>query len=82
MTRARRELMDLSATSYYHCINRCVRRAFLCGEDQFSGKNYEHRKSWVIERLSELTPIFTIEVCAYAIMTIFCSCKDSYITSL
>ena len=68
MTRARRELVDLSSTSYYHCINRCVRRAFLCGEDHFSGKNYEHRKYWVIERLNELAPVFAIDVCAYAIM--------------
>lgn len=76
MTRARSELIDLSATSYYHCINRCVRRAFLCGNDRFSGKNYEHRKTWVIDRLSELTVVFSVEVCAYAVMTIFCSCKD------
>jgi len=58
MTRARAELVDLSATSYYHCINRCVRRAFLCGNDHLTGKNYEHRKTWVVERLSELAPGF------------------------
>ncbi len=69
MTRARRELVDLSATSYYHCISRCVRRAFLCGNDNFSGKNYEHRKSWVVDRLTELAPVFAIEVCAFAIMS-------------
>jgi len=43
MTRARREQISLENTSYYHCISRCVRRAFLCGTDQLSGKNYEHR---------------------------------------
>lgn len=69
MTRARRELVDLNATSYYHCINRCVRRAFLCGEDDFSGKNYEHRKAWVVDRLTELAPVFAIDICAYAVMS-------------
>ena len=69
MTRARSELIDLSATSYYHCINRCVRRAFLCGNDQQSGKNYEHRKTWVVDRLNELTTVFAVEVCAYAVMS-------------
>lgn len=64
MTRARSELVSLETTSYYHCICRCVRRAFLCGEDPFSGKNYEHRKTWVVERLRALSRLFAIEVCA------------------
>ncbi len=42
--------------------------SFLCGEDRFTGKNYEHRKVWVVDRLKLLTDIFAVEVCAYAIM--------------
>ena len=44
MTRARKELMSLDTTPYYHYICRCKRRAFLCGEDHLTGKNYEHHK--------------------------------------
>lgn len=69
MTRARRELVSLDSTPYYHVISRCVRRAFLCGEDTFSGKSYEHRKSWVVARLHELNDIFAIDICAYAVMS-------------
>jgi REP element-mobilizing transposase RayT len=69
MTRARRELVDIETTPYYHCICRCVRRAFLCGEDNFTGKSYEHRKTWVLERLRFLQSIFSIDLCAYAIMS-------------
>ncbi len=69
MTRARRELISLEDTPYYHCVSRCVRRAFLWGEDSLTGKNYEHRKAWVVERLAELTGIFAIDICAYAIMS-------------
>jgi len=69
MTRARNQLIALDATPYYHCISRCVRRAFLCGEDSLTGKNYEHRKMWVIERLRELAGIFAIDICAYAVMS-------------
>lgn len=46
-----------------------MRRAFLCGEDSLTGKNYEHRKAWVIERLRELADIFAIDICAYAVMS-------------
>jgi len=69
MTRARKTLVDPETTSYYHCIGRCVRRAWLWGEDRVSGRNYEHRKSWVTARLAELADVFTIDVCAYAVMS-------------
>ena len=69
MTRARNQLISLETTPYYHCISRCVRRAFLWGEDSLTGKNYEHRKAWVIERLRVLSDVFAIEICAYAVMS-------------
>ena len=44
--RARREIMDFSSVGAYHCYSRCVRRAFLCGRDDYSGNTYDHRKDW------------------------------------
>ena len=69
MTVARRKLIHLDSTPYYHCMARCVRRAFLCGEDHFSGQNYDHRKQWIVEKLKELDNVFAIDICAYAVMS-------------
>ncbi len=66
---ARHRQVALSATPYYHCIGRCVRRAFLWGKDDFSGRDFSHRKLWVTERLAELAQVFAINLCAYAIMS-------------
>jgi hypothetical protein len=41
MTIARKELVDVSVTPWYHCITRCVRRALLLGEGLFD------RRQWV-----------------------------------
>ncbi|MGL4207665.1 MAG: transposase [Aeromonadaceae bacterium] len=69
MTLPRRQLICPASTPYYHCIGRCVRRAFLCGEDVVTGKDYSHRKGWVLARLALLAEVFTIELYAYAVMS-------------
>ncbi len=69
MTRPRSSLVSVSDTPYYHCIGRCVRRAFLCGKDPVSGKSFEHRKQHIRERLALLTEVFAVDVCAYALMS-------------
>lgn len=54
MTRARNQIISTSDTPYYHCIARCVRRAFLYGEDPLTGHSFEHRRQWEIDRLVQL----------------------------
>jgi hypothetical protein len=62
MTMPRRQLVDVAVTRYYHCISRCVRRAFLCGE------GVTHRKAWIEARLELLAKHFAVSVCGFAIL--------------
>ncbi|TMP39932.1 transposase [Pseudoalteromonas citrea] len=69
MATARKRQVSLIDTKYYHCISRCVRRAYLCGEDKVTGQSYEHRRGWIEDKLLELAKVFCIDVCAYAVMS-------------
>jgi len=69
MPRPRSTLISLEDTPYYHCCSRVVRRAFLCGDDKYTGKNYDHRRGWVETQILKLTEIFAIDVAAYAVMS-------------
>jgi REP element-mobilizing transposase RayT len=69
VTYARKSLISLSDTRYYHVVARCVRRSWLWGFDEYAGKDYSHRKDWVIERLQQLSDVFAIQICAFAVMS-------------
>jgi hypothetical protein len=62
MTIARAQLVDTTLTRWYHCISRCVRRAFLLGEGE------QDRKQWIEQRLQELAEIFAVSVGGFAIL--------------
>jgi REP element-mobilizing transposase RayT len=69
MPKPRYSQISLEATPYYHCISRCVRRAFLCGTDTLTGNSYEHRRQWVEDKMLSLSAVFALDICAYAVMS-------------
>ena len=50
-------------------MSRVVRRCFLCGKDEYSGKSYEHRRQWIEDELLRLSEIFALEISAYSVMS-------------
>jgi hypothetical protein len=59
---ARRKLLGGERQAVFHCWNRCVRRAFLCGRDARTGKDYSHRRDWIINREEQLAGLFAIDI--------------------
>ncbi len=69
MATPRHMLVDGQQACDYHLASRCVRRAWLCGRDKRSGKDYSHRRRWLVDRLLLLAQCFAVEIYAYAIMS-------------
>ncbi len=69
MTQARRLTVAEGQQAFYHCVARCVRRAWLCGIDPITGVDYEHRKTMIAARIVQLAGIFAVDVYSYAVMS-------------
>ncbi len=65
---ARRQIVAEGEVGVYHCIGRCVRRAFLCGSDPLTGRDFAHRRRWLVERLEHLAGLFAVDVLGFAVM--------------
>jgi hypothetical protein len=61
---ARSHIVPPDEVGVYHCMARCVRRAFLCGVDPLTKHDYDYRKEWIRERLELLASVFAIDICA------------------
>jgi hypothetical protein len=69
MTRPRSLIAPPDTPGAFHCVQRCVRRAFLCGTDNYTGQSFEHRKAWVEARIELVAECFAVAIDAYAVMS-------------
>jgi len=67
--RPRSEVIDESVVGVYHVWMRCIRRMFLCGYDPLTQQDFSHRKDWFVQRLDELSRIFAVDACVWAILS-------------
>jgi REP element-mobilizing transposase RayT len=63
MRLARKNQFDPQQPPWLHCVSRCVRKAFLCGD------GFEHRREWIERRLKLLASTFAVDLAAYAILS-------------
>jgi len=63
------EVTDPDSVQVFHLVQRCVRRAWLCGEDPHSGQSYEHRRGWIRSPLEFLASIFAIDCLTYTVQS-------------
>ena len=66
---ARGEYLNPHEVQVVHCVQRCVRQAFLCGFDKNSGKDYEYRRQWIRNRFEFLASVFGIDCLTYTVMS-------------
>ena len=65
----RRDVLADDEIQVVHCINRCVRRAFLCGRDPLTDRDYEPRRELIRQRLEFLAGVMGVEVLGFAVMS-------------
>ena len=65
----RSDVVSSDEVGVYHCYSRCHNGAFLCGYDEATGQDYEHRRDWIEERQELLAACFAIELLSHIIMS-------------
>ena len=69
MTKPRSQQISLDDTPFYHCVSRCVRRAFLCGFDTLTNRSFEHRRQHIQDDMLRLASVFYIDIAAFAVLS-------------
>ena len=66
---ARGEYLNPLEIQVVHCVQRCVRQAYLCGRDARTGVDFEHRRQWIRDRFEFLASVFGIDCLTYTVLS-------------
>lgn len=69
MTKPRSHYVNYEEVNIYHITTRTTRRSWLFGIDPLTGRNHNHRKDVLINRLKHLTKYFSVKIMGYSIMS-------------
>jgi hypothetical protein len=58
----RKDIVDPEVVGVYHVWGRCVRDAWLCGDDPITGIDHSERRLWIRKLQEQLAALFAIEV--------------------
>lgn len=64
----REEVFTATEVCIVFVTQRCVRTQFLTGIDEKTGRDYSHRKDWLVKRLEALASVTACDVLGFAIM--------------
>ena len=59
---ARKDIVREGEIGTYHCWSRCVQRAFLCGYDPLTERDFDYRRGWIEDLLAYQARVFAIDV--------------------
>ena len=59
---ARKDIVREGEVATYHCWSRVVQKAFLCGYDPESDRDFEYRRDWIENLLAYQASVFALDV--------------------
>ncbi len=66
---ARKDIVREGEIGTYHCWSRCVQRAFLCGYDPVTERDFDYRRGWIESLLAYLAGVFALDVGNFNILS-------------
>ena len=68
-TCSRGDIVREGEIAIYHCWSRCVQRAYLCGQDPYTGRDFSYRREWIEKLLKYQAEVFGVDLANYNVLS-------------